>query len=172
MTDLQDMKIGELRSEAKLLGIKATGSKEELREKIQAKAAENLDAPPTISEPEDVFDAAQKIDETLAKEVTPLKGKTRIDEVIDECNKIFKGRAIAKFNDHNPNCIEFHGGPRQRHDVSLHQPDKTILTFAQRYVSRTSNEHQGSVMHQNTFNPSQLSPEQVDQLRAMLQEGQ
>ena len=159
MTDLNEMKMGELRSECKTLGIKTqnTDKKTDLIEKIQTHLSEELTETLKGSIGEGVKDplvlkeghVKEAVDEFVDKGVINLQDspvyhsspKTAdghdVEAVIDELNDLFAGRAVANYDrEGNPNCIQFRGGPRVTQDVTIHQPKSSIFYFARTYCAR------------------------------------
>jgi hypothetical protein len=146
--NLSTAKFSELRAYCKenKIEFKRTDTKDDLTEKISNFCAESL----SESEEQDnsvlTYDSSEDLNEELKslgvdKDVHIPKPQTTIDNynadhVVSECNKLFAGRALAKYNKENPTMVEFHGGPRQRQDVTLKQKLSSILFFAKNYCSR------------------------------------
>lgn len=145
--NISTAKFSELRAYCKKNNIEfnRTDSKDELIDKISSFCAEELTEPESLGE-ESLVIGPDNLDKELKdlginKEVFIPKPVTTpdhytTDEVIERCNILFAGRAIAKYNKENPEAIEFHGGPRQRQDVSINQPLNAILGFAKNFCAK------------------------------------
>lgn len=151
------MNYRQMQAELKKRGINAKGTEAELRQRLAAS-----DAPPSprdvtvVDEAElrgsaiayaakdrDNVEAAtpEFVDGLGAYDTSAAAATTTRQRALDlvvECNVIMSGLAQAKYDDNNPKCIEFHGGPRRRQDVTLAQPDKSIYHFARSFVARTA----------------------------------
>ncbi len=150
-------------------GVNAKGTKSELVKRLEESDTTAKAAIEALSET-----AEAPHDGTIVVVAEPVitapvisEGRLRAADLVVQCNEIMAGRAHALYDDNNPKCIEFHGGPRRRQDVTLAQPDKGILAFAKNYVARMANSQVGEVMgaerndDQKLFNVLQnLSPDQ------------
>ena len=199
--DLSEMRRPELMSHCKSLTIpvKPTDTKKHLLKKINDHFTQKLTETPTppYSDPFDDESDEQETTvtsgpstiianpEIVEKEVNALginivrEPKTTdhysASEVVDECNHLFAGRAQAKYDPDNPLCIEFHGGPRQRNDVTIAQSKKSILMYAATFCSRAFTDarnigRKGDSENAGNLDLDSLTPAQMKKLGAQLKE--
>jgi len=143
MNELENMEYKELVTLAKAQGIKTGGiSKEGLIEALKQKAMADIteasaDINPvsndtTAPEPLVTLDISAGVGRSVNSQ------EIRVQKIVDDINEMFKKRnpnAKAAYNaDHE--CIQFRGGAKQAEDVTIHQPEKTIMKFAEFYVAR------------------------------------
>lgn len=141
---LEELSKKELLAECKRLGIEvhhATGEKKLIaliKEASTNKIAEP-ETPSLIIDTAALEEEIEKFD--LPEEVVYGNRATTadgfpVDDVVDECNVLFAGAAVARYNENNPHCIEFRGGARKMQDVTIHQNRSAIFMYARTYVSR------------------------------------
>lgn len=137
--DLNTATFQELRKECNARDIKFSrrAKKKELVELLQADSVSALQQQSKIITEgidEELYDLGIDKAPYVITEPKTSDGHS-LSDVLDECNALFNGRAQAQYNKDNPQMIEFHGGPRQRYDVTIAQPKKAILMFARTFCS-------------------------------------
>lgn len=182
IVDLETASFQQLRTEcrARKIEFARTDKKEDLVEKLKADSVSSLkDQQTLITDDIETHLTELDIDKApfIKKEPQTVDGH-KLSDVLDECNRIFAGRAQAKYNEDNPTMIEFHGGPRQRYDVTISQFKKSILMFARTFSSPalTSAKDIGTLEGNalGDLNLASMTPSQkaklADQLRDLLGE--
>ena len=88
-------------------------------------------------------------DKDIAFMKTPLTlDGHKVSDVVDSCNVLFSGRAIASYDRiNNPNMIEFRGNVRESEDVTIHMPKRHILMYAKTYISPARSSNRGTVLY-------------------------
>ncbi len=66
-----------------------------------------------------------------------MRRRIEIDKLVDAVNEKFKRLpgCTARYCEIDE-CIQFRGGPKQAEDVTVHQPEKTVLKLADFYIMR------------------------------------
>jgi len=69
--------------------------------------------------------------------------KSAAQDIVDQVQELFGragGYATVRYNN-DTECLEFRGGPKVAHDVTIHQSEKSIMHFAMTYVARVKVDH-------------------------------
>jgi len=179
---MTELNYRDTQKELKARGLSAKGGFDVIRDRLNAAIAKELtqdytqqvdeyapDEPALITDIEEINEYVHEIEKVEPVAVSATRNRAL--DLVDKCNAIFKGRAQASYREENPKMIEFRGGMRQAHDVTIFMQEKTVLALAKAYVAKTVNEARpdqvGGLYGADKTDPFQLSSRSPAEIQAL-----
>lgn len=100
-----------------------------------------------IIDTDEITKQAVDLDPELQAHIRRAQTAKKKDDLLPMIKDIFAGRATVEYVDQGDTSqgFAFKGGPRKNHYVTIHQPERLILRYAQEFVARVDARNMGNL---------------------------